>query len=178
MDLAYGVLRDTTPDRVLEGYVEGDTRVAFVSIQHQVEWDGSGTVMALLPILQSVSPETPKFWGSRRDFKPVVANEEEIVRALLQPFEGRMRLPNEVLGEYVSKGFGWNARGYVQQRVSVAFEFDDVPIALFDLLVQGSYQVDVGFTVHASARFGSVPRNVLEWVYVHRYQSLLLALGD
>jgi len=82
-DLSYGVLPDATPNRVLEGFVEEDTRVTFSPVQHQVEGSGSGTVMAFPPVLQSVSPETPKFWGSRRDFEPVVANEEEIVRALL-----------------------------------------------------------------------------------------------
>ena len=83
MGLSYGVLHDATPDCVLEGFVKVGTRVAFVSIQHQVEGSGSGKVVAFLPILQSVSPETPKFWGSRRDLEPVVANEEEVPRTLL-----------------------------------------------------------------------------------------------
>jgi len=82
VDSTYGILRDATPDRILEGFVEEEIRVGFVSIQHQVEVGGScQTAITFLPVPQSGSPEAPKFRGARRDLEPVVANEEEIVRA-------------------------------------------------------------------------------------------------
>ena len=82
MDRSYGVLHNATPDCILEGFIEGGG-VAFISIVHQVEWGGRGTVMAFLPVPERVSPETPKFRGVRCDLEPVVTNEEELVRALL-----------------------------------------------------------------------------------------------
>jgi len=75
-------LHDTTPDRISEGPIKRGVVVTLRSIQHQVERSGSGSVMALLPILQGVSPETPKFWGARCNLEPMVANEEEVIRAL------------------------------------------------------------------------------------------------
>jgi len=87
MDLSDSILDDMTPDRVLKGVAEEDGRVGFASIQHQVEGSGSGIIMALLSVLQGVSPETPEFWGAGCDLEPMVANEEEIVRTLLQPSE-------------------------------------------------------------------------------------------
>ena len=60
-----------------------------------------------------------------------------------------IRLPNEIPAEYVSENLGGHARGYVQQRVLGAFEFDHVSLAPFDLLLQGSYRIDVDLTTHA-----------------------------
>ena len=65
------------------------------------------------------------------------------------------RLPDEAPSEYVSQYFGGYALGYVQQRVSGAFELDDVPLALFDLLLQSLYRADVGLATHTSTRFAS-----------------------
>ena len=87
MNSSYGALCDASSDRILEGFIEGNARVAFASVQHHVERSGSGTAMAFLPILQGVSPETPEFRGKRRNLEPVVTNEEEVVRALSQPVE-------------------------------------------------------------------------------------------
>jgi len=63
MNLLYGAPHDATPDCILEGFVEGPVRTAFVSVQHQVEGGTSGAVMSLLPTSQSVSPEAPKLRG-------------------------------------------------------------------------------------------------------------------
>ena len=71
-------------------------------------------------------------------------------------------LPNEIPAEYVSENLGRYARGYVQQRISGAFEFDYVPIALFDLLLQGSYGVDVDLATHTNIHVASVLRNESE----------------
>jgi len=119
MSSSYGALNDATSDRDLEGFVEGDTGIASASVQHQVERGGSGTVMAFLPIFQGVSPETPEFWGERRNLEPVMAHEEEVVRAPSQPVEvtriQRITCPlNEGPNEYFSKDFGGYACGYVQ----------------------------------------------------------------
>ena len=84
VDLTHGILHDVTPDRVPEGFIEEDGGVGFVDDQHQVEGRDSETIMTFLPILQSVSPEAPKFWGAGCDLEPVVADEEEVIRALLQ----------------------------------------------------------------------------------------------
>ena len=59
MYLSDCVSYDVAPDRILEGFIEGDARIAFTSVQNQVEGD-SGTVIPFLPVLQSVSPETLK----------------------------------------------------------------------------------------------------------------------
>ena len=108
---SYGALHDATPDRILEGFIEGGVGVIFIRIQHQVEGCSSGTGMTFLPILQSVPPEAPEFRGERRTLEPVVANEEEVVRALLQPFDvpraQRMTsLPKEAPNEYAPEDFG------------------------------------------------------------------------
>jgi len=52
--------------------------VIFIPIQHQVEGSGFGKVMAFLPILQSVSPETPEFWGLRCDLESVMAKRRKL----------------------------------------------------------------------------------------------------
>jgi len=143
---------------------------------------GSGKVMAFLPMVQSVSPETPKFWGSRSDLEPVVTNEEEIIRALLKPFGEptihMAHLPDKPISEYVPQYFGRYAGGDVQQRVSGAFELDYVPFALFNLFLQDSYRVDVGLATHTGFRSASAPRNAPGTIHLHRPQCLrLLILG-
>jgi len=35
----------------------------------------------MFPISYEIAPEAPKLWSMRGDFKPVVANKEEVVRA-------------------------------------------------------------------------------------------------
>ena len=141
MDLSYGALHNTTSDRLLEGLIEG-ARGTIKSAKHQVEWGGCGTAIVFLPVLERVSPETPKFRSVGCDLEPVVANEEEIVRALPKALE--VRRPNEDSGEYVTKDFGRHAGGYVQQRVSVTLELDHVPVALFDPLLQGPIAPPIG----------------------------------
>ena len=42
---------------------------------------------------------------------------------------------NEAPNEYFSEDFGRYACGYVQQRISGAFELDYVPLALFNLFL-------------------------------------------
>ena len=81
MDLSYGVLNNATFDRILEVLIEG-ARATSVLVKHQVDWSGSRTVAVFLPLLERVSPKIPEFRGVGCDLEPVVANEEEIVRAL------------------------------------------------------------------------------------------------
>ena len=80
MNLSCCVLRDATPDCILEGSIKGNTMVTSTSVEYQVERCGSVAMIPFLPIPQRISPKTPKFWGARRDLEPVVANEEEAVR--------------------------------------------------------------------------------------------------
>ena len=87
MNLSYGILYDTSPDCVLEGFVEKVSRVGCILVQHQVEWSDSGTFMVFHPIPQGGSPEAPEFWGAGCDLEPMVANEEEVVTTLPQPSE-------------------------------------------------------------------------------------------
>ena len=178
MDLSYGILYDSAPDRILEGFIEGDMTAVSTFVQHQVEGSGHRTAMTFLPILQSVAPETPKFRGARRNLEPMVANEEEIVGALLQPSETPVVLPDEAPGENVSQDFRWRARGYVQQRIPGAFELDYVSPALFNLLLQGSYRVDVGLMTHTGAHIALAQRSVSECIHVHRYKGFLLVSRD
>jgi len=70
----------------------------------------------------------------RGNLVPVVANEEEVVRALQQP--AKVSIRNDVLMENVSKYLGWEESLHVQQRVSDAFKLDYGPLVFLDLLVQ------------------------------------------
>ena len=83
MNSAYGILPNATSDRILEGFIEGGVGVALVFVQYQVEGSSPGPAMAFRPILESISPEVPKFRSAICDLEPVVANKEEIVTALL-----------------------------------------------------------------------------------------------
>ena len=74
----------------------------------------------------------------------MMANEEEVVRALAKAIEMVFEFwiwiwPNEVSGKDFSKDFGRDARGDVQQRISSAFELNRVPVSFFYPLLQGSY---------------------------------------
>ena len=85
-----------------------------------------------------------------------------------------LRLPNEIPTKDVSENLGRYTCGYVQQRISGALEFDHVPIALFDPLLQGSYRIDVGLATHASVRFASVRemrRNLLTYIDIDVFSS-------
>ena len=57
--------------------------------------------------------------------------------------------PADALNKDVSKNFRRDAGGYVQQRVPGAFELDCVSLALRNLLLQGSYRVDVDLMAHS-----------------------------
>ena len=77
----------------------------------------------------------------------MVTNEEEVIRALPQP--AKIAYWGDVPSKDVTKDFRRNADGYVQQRVSSAFEVGDVSGALLDLLFQRQYGIDVDFWTHA-----------------------------
>ena len=57
------------------------------------------------PILRSVSPETPKLRSVRRDLESMVANEEEVVRSLIQPI--KVALEGDIPMKNIAKDFGW-----------------------------------------------------------------------
>ena len=122
VDLSYGISRGTISERILERIVETGLWIAHVSlpVQHKVEETNSRTAMPFLPFPQSISPETPKLRSTRCDLEPVVADEEEVERALAESIEvwaeagSQISLPNKGAGKDVSKDFGRHARGYVQ----------------------------------------------------------------
>jgi len=87
-----------------------------------------------------------------------------------------MTSPNEAPNEYTPEDFGGYVCGYVQQRISGAFELDYVPSALFDLSFQGAYRVDVVLAAHTGAHLGSVMQNSQECTHVHR--PLASTVGD
>ena len=82
----------------------------------------------------------------RCNFKPVVADEEEIVRALHQPAEVSVRdgVPSKNVAEYL----GREESRHVQQGVPSALESDYCPLVFFDLLFQRSYGIDADFPDH------------------------------
>jgi len=67
MNLLYGASHDAMPDCILEGFVEGPVRTAFVSVQHQVKGGTSGAVTPFLPTPPSVSPEASKLRSAGRN---------------------------------------------------------------------------------------------------------------
>ena len=96
------------------------------------------TAEPLLPVLQSVSAVCPKFGHARCDLEPMMTNEEEVVRALGERLEMQFRVwiwtgPDEDPGKNIPKDFWGDAGGDVQQRISSAFELDDVPVSVFYL---------------------------------------------
>ena len=75
----------------------------------------------------------------------MVADEEEVVRALGQPAE--VSIGDDVPMEDVPKYLGREGR-HVQQRVPGALEFDDRPLVFLDLLIQHSYGIEVDLPAH------------------------------
>ena len=72
-----------------------------------------------LPVLQSVAAVGPKCRSVRRDLEPMMANEEEVVRALAEPIKTRIIVwnwipPKKDPGKDFSKDFRRDERGYVQ----------------------------------------------------------------
>ena len=108
MDPAYSVLCGTVPECVSQVVIEG---VPLLFLQHKVEWGCWVSKVPSRPIFQAVSPKPPKVWSARGDLKPVMADEEEVVRFLLQCAE--FSFDGDVSTEDVSKYF-WRESGYVQ----------------------------------------------------------------
>jgi hypothetical protein len=98
------------------------------------------------PILNRISPETPKPRGGRGDLEPMVADEEEVVRGLRQP--AKVSIRNDVPSENGSKYLGREESRHVQQGVSSAFEFDDGPLVFLNLLFQRPDGIEVDLPVH------------------------------
>ena len=76
----------------------------------------------------------------------MVADEEEVVTAPQQSAEVSIR--NYVPTENADKYLGWEESRYVQQGVPGALESDYGFLVFFDLLLQGSYGIDVDFPDH------------------------------
>jgi len=105
--------------------------------------------MPVCPIPYRIAPKVPKLRGTRGNLKPVVANEEEVIRALRQPAEVSTR--NGVPTENASQYLGWEESRHVQQRVPGAFELDYDPLVslvFFDLLFQREYGIEVDLPIH------------------------------
>ena len=75
----------------------------------------------------------------------MVADEEEVVRALGQPAE--VSIGDDVPMEDVPKYLGRESR-HVQQGVPGALEFDYYPLVLFDLHIQHPYGIEVDLLAH------------------------------
>ena len=118
MDPPYAISSSAILECALEGVVEGSFCGTY-PVKHQIERNNWTTTMSLLPILQIVAPTAPKLGSARGDLVPMVTYEKEVVRSLLQTAKGR--LEDDIPMENVPRYFGWE-RGYVQQRVSNAFE--------------------------------------------------------
>ena len=151
MNLSYGVPRGTILECILQGFIEtAPSEPPFVkaaiserpSVEYEIEWGRLVSKVSSRPILQVITPETPNLWGARSDLEPVMANQEEVVRSLLQPFKIHLAgdTPTEKFPEY----FGRKS-GHVQKRVPSAFEFDDCHLVLPDLLLQSPYRRDIDF---------------------------------
>ena len=84
VDLSYDIPRGMISERVLNGVVDRGLRSCTRSVVQDQVYRGRlrMTTEPLLPVLQSVSAVGPKFRGVRRDLKPMIANEEEVVRVL------------------------------------------------------------------------------------------------
>ena len=57
------------------------------------------------PILRGVSPETPNLWSPRGDLESMMANEEEVVRFLIQPI--KVTLDGDVPMENITNDLRW-----------------------------------------------------------------------
>ena len=116
-------------------------------------------MVPFLPVLQSVAAVGPKLRSVGCDLEPMMANEEEVVRTLGKPIEMQLGVriwawPNEDPGKDISKDF-WRDTGDVQQRVSSAFELDDVSVAVLYLPLQDSYRLCIDLQAHANPTIGS-----------------------
>ena len=95
----------TILEYVEQGGVEG--RIVVLYTQDQIEWSGPGTATPSCPVFGGVSPETPKLGSARGDVEPVTANEQEVVRFLLQPAEFAFEagIPTENIPKYFRREF-------------------------------------------------------------------------
>ena len=96
-------------------------------VERKVEGNGPGTLIALRPLLGSVTPEIPKLRGVGGNLEPMVTNEEEVVRTLLQltKVSFRMRLQRKMC-PMISGGtrvnvFSDGSRAYLRWITSPAF---------------------------------------------------------
>lgn len=89
MDLSYGILHGTIPERVREGFANKDIWAVFPN-KHQVDGTNSRATRPFSPNLQRVAPESPELRSVGSDLKPMVANEDEVVRTSSQPVEVRV----------------------------------------------------------------------------------------
>ena len=115
VDGSYGTACCAIPERVSHPFTKGDDiRLAPIInvVQRKVEGSGPRTLVSLRPLFERVAPETPKVWGVGGDLKPMVTNEEEIVRALLQP--AKVSCWGHVPTKDIPKYLGRHAGGYVQ----------------------------------------------------------------
>ena len=86
----------------------------------------------------------------RGDLEPMVADEEEVIRALLQSAElWKISTRNDVPTKDRPEDFWGYASGYVQQRVSGSFELEHISSPFLDLFLQFAYGVDVDLMTHA-----------------------------
>lgn len=75
MNRSYGITCGAIPELVPEGFVERD---GILCGQYKIEGSGSGTLILLQPLFQSVAPKCPKLRGTRGDLGPMVTNEKEV----------------------------------------------------------------------------------------------------
>ena len=94
------------------------------------------------PISQVVTPKTPQLWGARGDLEPVMAHKQEVVRFVFQP--AKICVEGDVPTENIPEDFRWKF-GYIQKRVTSAFELDDCRLVLSNLLLQSPYRFYIGF---------------------------------
>ena len=135
---------------VLEYAAQGSVEVASVAVrEHQVKWIGPRMTVPSSPILRGIAPETPNLWSPRGDLEPMMANEEEVVRSLIQPV--KIPIEGDIPGKDTTKYFGWEF-GNVQKRVPGVFELGDGLLVLSDLIIQSAYGIDVGLAVHSVFR--------------------------
>ena len=74
-------------------------------LEHQVEWSGPRAMAESSPILRGVTPETPNFRSPRGDLEPMMANEEEVVRSLIQLVKAA--LEGDVPMKNIAEDFRW-----------------------------------------------------------------------
>ena len=64
--------------------------------------------MPARPARWGITPETPNFGGVQSDLEPVVANEQDVARSLLQPVKDVLEgdVPSEDIAKYFWREFG------------------------------------------------------------------------